>query len=146
MRVMRRSLAASIGLILGLMPTAPVAAQDGTMPPARPADAAQQIQIARSILHQVQPCANRQVNPSPGANRIWVQMKLHLARDGSLAEIPQIVGHGGVDGDNERYVGQIDAAAMASFEHCTPLHGLPAELYDGPGGWSHIMMRYKLPG
>lgn len=146
MRVMRRSLAASIGLIHGTDADRACggAGRDhatGTAGGCRAANTNRPFDPApgpalREPTGQSRPRCQSHLGPDEAA----------LARDGSTAEIPQIVGHGGVDGDNERYVGQIDAAAMASFEHCTPLHGLPAELYDGPGGWSHIMMRYKLPG
>ncbi len=54
--------------------------------------------------------------------------------------------HSGVDGENERYVDRVDDLAIATFKGCSPLRGLPAELYDVPGGWSNFTLRYKLPG
>jgi hypothetical protein len=128
-----------------LVAVAPVAAQIAPQGPT-PAGASQSLFVARTILHDIQPCANRQTNPGPGAERIVVTMALHLARDGGLAEPPRILGHGGVNADNERYVGQVDAHAIASVVECAPLRGLPAELYDAPNGWSHFTMRYTLPG
>jgi outer membrane biosynthesis protein TonB len=114
--------------------------------PAARIGAQQLANIASAILRQVQPCANRQVTPGPGAERIRVAINLHLNRDGSLAAAPRIVGHSGVDGENERYVDRVDDLAIATFKGCSPLRGLPADLYDVPGGWSNFTLRYKLPG
>ncbi|WP_293991034.1 cell envelope biogenesis protein TolA [Sphingomonas sp.] len=102
--------------------------------------------IRQKIAQQVQPCANRQVNPGPGANQIRVSVKLRINRDGTLAARPQIVGHDGVDDSNRRYVDQVDDRAVSTFMGCQPLRGLPPELYDVPNGWSNFVMRYKLPG
>jgi hypothetical protein len=114
--------------------------------PAAKIGAQQLANIASAILRQVQPCANRQVTPGPGAERIRVAINLHLNKDGSLAAAPRVVGHSGVDGENERYVDRVDDLAIATFKGCSPLRGLPAELYDVPGGWSNFTLRYKLPG
>ena len=114
--------------------------------PATKIGAQQLANIASAILRQVQPCANRQVTPGPGAERIRVTMNLKLNRDGSLAAAPRVVGHSGVDGENDRYVDRVDDLAIATFKGCSPLRGLPAELYDVPGGWSNFTLRYKLPG
>ena len=114
--------------------------------PAARIGAQQLANIASAILRQVQPCANRQVTPGPGAERIRVAINLHLNKDGSLAAAPRVVGHSGVDGENDRYVDRVDDLAIATFKGCSPLRGLPAELYDVPGGWSNFTLRYKLPG
>lgn len=102
--------------------------------------------IGSAIQRQVQPCANRQVNPGPGASRIRVTINLRLNRDGSLAARPRVVGHTGVDDENSRYVDRVDDLAIASFVGCSPLRGLPEELYDVQNGWSNFTLRYKLPG
>ncbi|MDY0960120.1 cell envelope biogenesis protein TolA [Sphingomonas sp. CFBP8993] len=114
--------------------------------PATRIGAQQLANIASAILRQVQPCANRQVTPGPGAERIRVTMNLRLNRDGSLAAEPRVMGHSGVDGENDRYVDRVDALAIATFKGCSPLRGLPSDLYDVPGGWSNFTLRYKLPG
>ena len=36
--------------------------------------------------------------------------------------------------------------AVAAFTGCSPLRGLPQELYDVPRGWNNFTMRYRLPG
>ncbi|CAM3386876.1 hypothetical protein SPZE110945_18680 [Sphingomonas zeae] len=114
--------------------------------PAAKMGAAEASNIASAIKRQVQPCANRQVNPGPGAERIRVKINLHINPDGSLAAEPRVTGHTGVDGDNERYVDRVDALAIATFKGCSPLRGLPKELYDVPNGWRNFTLIYKLPG
>lgn len=102
--------------------------------------------IGSRIKQQVQPCADRQVNPGPGAEKIRVTIRLRINRDGTLAARPVIEGHDGVDDGNSRYVRQVDDRAIATFMGCQPLRGLPPDLYDVPNGWSSFALRYKLPG
>ena len=102
--------------------------------------------IGSAILRQVQPCADRQVNPGPGAERIRVAINLKLNRDGSLAAPPRVVNHDGIDAENRRYLDRVDDLAIATFTGCSPLRGLPADLYDVPNGWRSFTLRYKLPG
>lgn len=110
-------------------------------------DAKAAADIGSAIRRQVQPCADRQVNPGPGASRIVVTIRLSLNRDGSLAGRPTVSDdHGGVDDENRRYVDTVDRNAIATFAGCAPLRGLPPELYDVPRGWKTFILRYKLPG
>jgi len=102
--------------------------------------------IASLILRQVQPCANRQRSPGPGAERIRVTIRLQLNRNGSLAAPPTVVGRDGLDDDNRRYADRVDDLAIATFAGCSPLRGLPAELYDVARGWRDFRLRYRLPG
>jgi outer membrane biosynthesis protein TonB len=102
--------------------------------------------IGSAIKRQVQPCADRQVKPGPGAERIVVTIRLRLNRDGSLASNPVITGHSGVDDENSRYQDRVDDNAIATFKGCSPLRGLPQELYDVEHGWSVFTMRYNLKG
>lgn len=100
--------------------------------------------IGSAIVRQVQPCADRQVFPGPGAEKIRATVSLSLNRDGSLASPVTITGHDGVDDSNERYVRRVDDAVRAIFAGCSPLRGLPAELYDVPGGWRSFKLNYRL--
>ena len=102
--------------------------------------------IASAIARQVQPCADRQVHPGPGAERIVTTLNLRLNRDGSLALAPRMVRQTGVDDENRRYAQRVADLAIRSFVSCSPLRGLPAELYDVPRGWSNFTMNYRLPG
>jgi len=115
-------------------------------PPATRIGARAAANIGSAIQRQIQPCANRQVTPGPGAERIRVAINLRINKDGSLAGRPTVRGHDGVDGENERYVARVDDLAIAAFVGCAPLTGLPPELYAVPGGWSNFTLRYKLPG
>ncbi len=102
--------------------------------------------IKSAITRQIQPCADRQVNPGPGANEIVVTLNLRLNRDGSLAARPSVVRTGGVGDANSRYEKRVTDLAIAAYTGCSPLRNLPEELYrTANGGWSNINMNYKLP-
>lgn len=102
--------------------------------------------IAQAIARQVQPCADRQVYPGPGAERIVTSIQLRLNRDGSLAARPRVGRQRGIDDENRRYAERVADLAIRSFVECAPLRGLPAELYDVPRGWSNFTMNYRMPG
>ncbi|MDP8913418.1 MAG: cell envelope biogenesis protein TolA [Pseudomonadota bacterium] len=102
--------------------------------------------IKSAITRQIQPCADRQVNPGPGANEIVVTLNLRLNRDGSLAARPSVVRTSGVGDANSRYEKRVTDLAIAAYTGCSPLRNLPEELYrTANGGWSNINMNYKLP-
>jgi outer membrane biosynthesis protein TonB len=102
--------------------------------------------IEAAIRRQVQPCADRMVSPGPGANRIRVKLNLKLNPDGSLRARPTVVSISGDDAENGRYVERVKDLAIATFTGCSPLRGLPEELYQTPkGGWSNFNMNYNLP-
>lgn len=102
--------------------------------------------IQQAIRRQIQPCADRQVNPGPGANRIRVTLNLRLSRGGRLIRPPEVVRTAGVDDENARYEDRVRDLAVAAYIGCAPLAGLPPELYQTPqGGWSNINMTYRLP-
>ena len=103
--------------------------------------------IVQAIRRQVQPCADRQVSPGPGASRIRVKMRLQLARSGRLVRSPQVIGTSGVDDENGRFEERVKDLAVATFVGCAPLTGLPAELYETASGkgWSDFIMNYNLP-
>jgi hypothetical protein len=102
--------------------------------------------IGSAITRQVQPCADRQGSLGPGAEKIRVSINLKLNRDGSLAAAPRVVNHDGVDAENRRYLDRVDESAIAAFTACSPLHGLPADLYDVPNGWRSFTLRFNLRG
>ncbi len=103
--------------------------------------------IVQAIRRQVQPCANRQVNPGPGASSIRVKLHLQLLPSGRLKRSPQVVSTSGVDEENERYEERVKDLAVATFVGCAPLTGLPPELYktESGQGWSDFYMNYNLP-
>ncbi|MEA3011751.1 MAG: hypothetical protein QOD42_296 [Sphingomonadales bacterium] len=101
--------------------------------------------IAQAIQRQIQPCADRQVNPGPGAERIVTPISLRLNRDGSLVGRPRVGRQRGLDDENSRYAQRVADLAVNAFVSCAPLRGLPQELYDVPRGWSNFTMNYRLP-
>lgn len=116
-------------------------------PAAATVSASAMASIVGAIKRQVQPCADRQVNPGPGANRIQVRMHLQLLPSGRLKRPPEIIGTSGVDADNAQYEERVRDLAVATFVGCAPLTGLPPELYktESGQGWSDFIMRYNLP-
>lgn len=117
--------------------------------PARPSaakfDAAAKANIAQAIARQIQPCAERQRDIGPGANRIRVVLSIRLFLNGRLKGAPTVVRTSGVDEDNAQYEDLVKDQAIASYRQCSPLR-LPAELYSTPqGGWSNIQMTYRVP-
>lgn len=127
-----------------------ITGSDAPSRPARPAaatfDARAKASVAALFQRLVQPCADQQVNPGPGANRIRVTLNLRLRPSGTLAGTPRIVRVSGVDDDNARFEERVKDLAIAVYRECAPFRGLPPELYrTAEGGWSNINLTYKLP-
>lgn len=114
--------------------------------PAARMSAAAAADIGSAIARQVQPCADRQIYPGPGAERIVTPIVLRINRNGSLNGRPQVGRQRGLDDENRRYAQRVADIAIAAFLGCSPLRGLPQELYDVPGGWSSFTLNYRLPG
>lgn len=143
--IRQRAQGSQLGDVLKGIGTRP-AKSTSQVPQAATMSAQAQMDIASRIVQQVQPCANRQVKPGPGAERIRVVIHLRLKRDGSLVGNPEVVGYDGTDDENGRYLDRVKDNAIATFKGCAPLRDLPQELYDVPRGWSDFKMRYRLPG
>jgi outer membrane biosynthesis protein TonB len=115
-----------------------------TVPRAAKVDARAMASIVQAIARQIQPCADRQVNPGPGANEIVTTLNLRLNEDGTLAANPRMVRQSGVTDENERYKQRVVDLGVAAFKGCSPLK-LPAEYYSTPsGGWNNINFQWKL--
>ncbi len=113
-------------------------------PRAAKIDARAMASIVQAIARQIQPCADRQVNPGPGANQIVTKLNLRLNADGTLAATPRQVGQTGVDDENRRYAQRVADLGIAAFKGCSPLK-LPAEFYSTPnGGWNNINYSWQL--
>jgi len=113
-------------------------------PRAAKIDARAMASIVQAIARQIQPCADRQVNPGPGANQIVTKLNLRLNEDGTLAATPRQVGQTGVDSENQRYAQRVTDLGIAAFKGCSPLK-LPAEFYSTPnGGWNNINYSWQL--
>lgn len=126
----------------GVADDAPAAA---AKPSAARFDARAKASVAQLIADQIRPCALRQRELGPGANRIQVVLNLQLHPSGRLRRSPTVVNVTGDDGENEQFVELVVNQAIASYRQCSPLR-LPAELYQTPeGGWANINMRYRVP-
>lgn len=113
-------------------------------PRAAKIDARAMAGIVQAIARQIQPCADRQVNPGPGANEIVTTLNLRLNEDGTLAATPRMVRQSGVTDENDRYRQRVVDLGVAAFKGCSPLK-LPAEYYSTPsGGWNNINFQWKL--
>ncbi|OWK29040.1 cell envelope biogenesis protein TolA [Sphingomonas mucosissima] len=113
-------------------------------PRAAKIDASALASIVQAIARQIQPCADRQVDPGPGANEIVTTLNLRLNENGTLAATPTVVRQTGVTGENERYAQRVKDLGIAAFKGCSPLK-LPPEYYDTPnGGWNNINFKWKL--
>ena len=114
-------------------------------PPGAVLDAKAMADIQSAIKRQIQPCADRQVIPGPGANQISVKLNLRINRDGTLSATPKMVGSpSGVDEDNGRYVQRVVDLGVAAFKGCSPLR-LPDQYYQtAAGGWNNINFTWQL--
>lgn len=113
-------------------------------PRAAKIDASALASIVQAIARQIQPCADRQVDPGPGANEIVTTLNLRLNENGTLAATPTVVRQTGVTAENERYAQRVKDLGIAAFKGCSPLK-LPPEYYDTPnGGWNNINFKWKL--
>ncbi|MCC2980634.1 cell envelope biogenesis protein TolA [Sphingomonas sp. IC4-52] len=113
-------------------------------PRAAKIDATALASIVQAIARQIQPCADRQVDPGPGANEIVTTLNLRLNENGTLAATPTVVRQTGVTAQNERYAQRVKDLGIAAFKGCSPLK-LPPEYYDTPnGGWNNINFKWKL--
>jgi outer membrane biosynthesis protein TonB len=123
----------------------PSKSRDSDAPPAAARiDGKALASIVQAIARQIQPCADRQVDPGPGANQIVTTLNLRLNRDGTLSATPSVVKQTGVDDDNRRYARRVVDLGIAAFKGCSPLR-LPAEYYStANGGWGNINYNWKL--
>lgn len=109
-------------------------------------DAKSLASIQQAIQRQIQPCADKQVIPGPGATEIVTVLNLRLNKDGSLAGTPKMVRQSGIDDQNERYAQRVVDLGVAAFKGCSPLK-LPPEYYSTPnGGWNNLNYIWKLGG
>jgi outer membrane biosynthesis protein TonB len=89
--------------------------------------------INSAIRRALLPC-QRQNLPAPEAAEVQVVVNVTLNRDGTLAEasVSRVINN---DPALERYERRMRDLALNVIRQCTPIRGLPAELYDVPRGW-----------
>lgn len=129
--------------LAGLAPDSPRRTPSPAAPAAR-AGPYPTASIVQAIARQIQPCADRQVNPGPGANRIITTLNIRLNPNGTLAATPTRVRQSGVGEENERYAQRVTDLGVAAFKGCSPLR-LPPEYYRTEnGGWNNINYQWQL--
>jgi len=127
----------------GIAADSPAAAKPA--PSSAKFDARAKASVAQLIADQIRPCALKQRNLGPGANRIQVILNLQLLPSGRLKRSPTVISVSGADDENGQYADLVENQAIASYRQCSPLR-LPGELYQTPqGGWANINMRYRVP-
>ena len=89
--------------------------------------------INAAIRRALLPC-ERQPLPSPEAAVIEVDVRVTLTRDGSLADA-DVLRVRNPDSDLAHYERRMRDLALNVIRQCTPIRGLPGELYDVPRGW-----------
>lgn len=149
MRVVRSSLAVATLVMVSAAPALaqnfqpPVTLDTSSPPKVYGGPATATTAMTTTIVRQVQPCADRQVIPAPAAMEIVLVVKLDLNPDGSLADF-RILDRQGITDTNRAYLPHVEKAVETIFTECTPIQGLPPELYDVPRGWKSIKFIYRM--
>ena len=91
------------------------------------------------IAAKVKPCYNP---PAGGADagQIVTMLSIRMNRDGSVASVTPGA-QSGVNASNQAYARQMADAAVRAVRRCSPISGLPAELYQG--GWDDFDFRFR---
>lgn len=91
------------------------------------------------IASKVKPCYNP---PAGGADagQITTILSIRMNRDGSVADVTTGA-QSGVNASNHAYARQMADAARRAVLRCSPITGLPANLYEG--GWSDFDFRFR---
>ena len=95
--------------------------------------------IAGLIRRQVQPCYDLGSLGGTSAMDITTVLRLQFRRDGSIAAAT-VSEQDGVNDDNRGYAKQMGELSRRAVLRCSPLKGLPPELYDG--GWADFDMGF----
>jgi hypothetical protein len=91
------------------------------------------------IAAKVKPCYNP---PAGGAEAgtIVTTLSIRMRRDGTVASVTA-GDQSGVNGQNAAYARQMADAARRAVLRCSPITGLPADLYEG--GWDDFDFRFR---
>jgi outer membrane biosynthesis protein TonB len=91
------------------------------------------------IASKVKPCYNPPAGGSD-SGQITTVLSIRMNRDGSVASVTPGA-QSGVNGSNSAYARQMADAARRAVLRCSPITGLPAELYQG--GWNDFDFRFR---
>ena len=95
--------------------------------------------IAGLIRRQVQPCYELGSLAGTSAMDIVTVLRLQFRPDGSISAAT-VSDQEGVSADNRSYARQMAELSRRAVLRCSPLKGLPAELYEG--GWADFDMGF----
>lgn len=96
--------------------------------------------IAGLIKRQVQPCYDLGALAGTSAMSIVTVLRLQFRRDGSVASAT-LSRQDGVNGSNQQYSQQMADLSRRAVLRCSPLKGLPPDLYKG--GWEDIEFTFR---
>lgn len=95
------------------------------------------------IKRQVQPCYDLGALKGTSAMSIVTVINLRFRRDGSVASAT-LVDQQGISGGNQQYARQLFDLGRRAVLRCSPLKGLPPELYHTDnGGWENINFTFR---
>lgn len=96
--------------------------------------------ISGLIKRQVQPCYDLGALAGTSAMSIVTVLNLKFRADGSVSSAT-LVDQNGVNGSNQQYARQLAELSRRAVLRCSPLKGLPADLYKG--GWENINFTFR---
>ena len=92
------------------------------------------------IQRQVQPCYDLGALKGTSAMSIVTVLNLRFRRDGSVSSAT-LVDQNGVNAGNQQYARQLVDLGRRAVLRCSPLKGLPPDLYDG--GWENVNFTFR---
>jgi hypothetical protein len=96
------------------------------------------VDIENALKAQVRECWNMPVG-APNPEQLIVHMRVFLARDGDLAQPPQLMPETRTAAARNRYVAAAADAADRAIRVCAPYRGLPPDRHDQ---WREIVMTF----
>ncbi|MDB5722796.1 MAG: hypothetical protein JWP15_3414 [Alphaproteobacteria bacterium] len=102
-------------------------------------DRARVIAAIDSAAAQIRRCYRHPGVPSVGRS-IATRLRIHLSPDGSLSDVPAVIGQSGVTDTNRAFAARMAEAASQAVLRCAPLR-LPPDLYTG--GWDEIDLTFS---
>jgi outer membrane biosynthesis protein TonB len=91
------------------------------------------------IASKVKPCYNPPAGGTDSGQIVTI-LSIRMNKDGSVASVTPGA-QSGVNGSNSAYARQMADAAVRAVKRCSPITGLPPELYEG--GWSDFDFRFR---
>ncbi len=96
------------------------------------------LDIRDALLAQMRECWNVPAG-APNPEQLIVEVRVFLARDGDLAQPPQLMPQSRAAAARDSYVNAAANAALRAVNICAPYRGLPTDRYDA---WREIVMTF----